>query len=451
MNPKNRNNLVARVRRLQIESLENRWVLSAAFPEFVDPNPSPGNRFGTHVVPLSTGNVVVTSPLDNFNGTQAGAVYLFNGETGSLISTLRGPSAFDQVGIGGIRELANGNFLVLSPNWDGQGQSALGGYLYGAVTFGNGNTGISGNVSSANSLVGSQDEDRVGGFADNSFLALSNGNYVFTSSFWDNGTKRDAGATTFGNGTVGVSGEITSSNSLLGNRTRTVTCAIFIDEVGNSNYIVRRPCYSSGSESRRGAITFGDGTTGVTGSISTSNSLIGNQSDDRLGDHQIRLLANGNYVVFSKFGGTGSVTWGDGNSGVTGIVTASNSLVGAANAYVGGFISPVTALSNGNYVVGSYWTEASGDRVVSFTFSDGSTAITGTSASLTIANSLISPADPDTSFRNVFDSQVVELANGNYVVTMPHLDINGAQDAGAVTLVAAHRALPDWFRHRTVS
>src|SRR5262245_14208370 len=50
------------------------WVLSSAtlhaapFPEFVDPHPEVGNQFGATIVPLSTGNVVITSCLDDAGG-----------------------------------------------------------------------------------------------------------------------------------------------------------------------------------------------------------------------------------------------------------------------------------------------------------------------------------------------------------------------------------------------
>ena len=75
-----------------MEPLERRLVFNAAFPEFVDPNPNPGNQFGNTVLPLSTGNVVITSPFDDAGGTDAGAAYLFNGATGALISTVTGSS-----------------------------------------------------------------------------------------------------------------------------------------------------------------------------------------------------------------------------------------------------------------------------------------------------------------------------------------------------------------------
>jgi hypothetical protein len=80
-----------------VEGLEQRVLLSA-FAELVDPNPSPGNQFGANIVPLNSGNVIVTSPYDDAGGTDAGAVYLFNGTTGDLISTLTGAHANDHVG-----------------------------------------------------------------------------------------------------------------------------------------------------------------------------------------------------------------------------------------------------------------------------------------------------------------------------------------------------------------
>ena len=70
----------------------------------------------------------------------------------------------------------------------------------GAATFGNGTTGIVGPVTAANSLVGTT-------AFDNLFpaVALVNGNYVVPSPNWHNGALAVAGAVTFGNGTTGVS------------------------------------------------------------------------------------------------------------------------------------------------------------------------------------------------------------------------------------------------------
>ena len=46
--------------------------------------------------------------------------------------------------------------------------------------------------------------------------ALTNGNYVVSSTNWDNGTASNAGAVTWGSGTAGISGAVSSANSLVG-------------------------------------------------------------------------------------------------------------------------------------------------------------------------------------------------------------------------------------------
>ena len=195
-----------RKRFLGVEGLEDRLTPAAAFPEFLDPNPNAGNQFGATVVALSTGNVVITSPFDDFAAADAGAVYLFNGATGALISTLRGSTASDFVGNGGVTALTNGNYVVRSRDWD---NGAVGDA--GAATFGSGTTGISGAVSAANSLVGTTASDQVGS---GGVTALTNGNYVVRSVSWDNGAVGNAGAATFGRGTTGISGAVSAANKI---------------------------------------------------------------------------------------------------------------------------------------------------------------------------------------------------------------------------------------------
>src|SRR5688572_30586251 len=148
----------SRIRRLlSFERLERRLALAAGFAEFVDPHPAEGNAFGASVVPLATGNVVITSPFDDAGGENAGAVYLFSGRNGDLISTLTGSQENDLVGANGVRPLSNGNYVVLSGSWNNGTESQA-----GAVTFGDGIVGISGVVSAANSLVGSSANDHIG-------------------------------------------------------------------------------------------------------------------------------------------------------------------------------------------------------------------------------------------------------------------------------------------------
>lgn len=80
--------------------------------------PTGSNLFGSHITALPNGNVVVTDPwYSTSTATQAGAVYLYNGATRSLISMLTGSAFADEVGVHGVTVLANGNFVVKSPSW----------------------------------------------------------------------------------------------------------------------------------------------------------------------------------------------------------------------------------------------------------------------------------------------------------------------------------------------
>ena len=71
---------------------------AGVFPQFdlIDPHPTTGGAFGSQVSVLSNGNIVVTNPKDNFGGSMAGAVYLFDGLSGALISSLVGSNPNDQ-------------------------------------------------------------------------------------------------------------------------------------------------------------------------------------------------------------------------------------------------------------------------------------------------------------------------------------------------------------------
>src|ERR1019366_845368 len=83
----------------------------------------------------------------------------------------------------------------------------------GAATWGNGNGGPVGFVSSGHSLVGGA-FDGVGA----SVTPLTNGNYAVDSASWNNppGTISRVGAVTWGDGAGGTVGLVTSINSLIG-------------------------------------------------------------------------------------------------------------------------------------------------------------------------------------------------------------------------------------------
>src|SRR5262249_42544038 len=152
-----------------------------------------------------------------------------------------------QVGVYAVSRLSNGNYVVHTPSWNG---------FRGALTWGDGSMGVRGVVSEANSLVGSNPDEDVG-FG--SFAILPNGNYVAGSVHW-NGNR---GAATWGDGTPGVRGTISEANSLVGSTSGDYVGDV-VTALSNGNYVVE----SSGWNGSRGAVTWGDGGTGVRGVVS---------------------------------------------------------------------------------------------------------------------------------------------------------------------------------------
>jgi hypothetical protein len=407
-----------------LEELEDRTAPTGS--QFVDPHPTSvsGDGFGSTVLPLSTGNVVITAPNDDAGGTHAGAVYLFNGATGALLSTLTGSHANDQIGSNGVA-LSNGNFVIVSPQWNGS---------LGAVTWGNGTTGISGTVSAANSLVGSSIKE------DNGVVPLSNGNYVVANPYWSNGSATNAGEVTWGSGTAGVSGTVSAANSVVGSTTNDFIGNSIV-ALSNGNYVVDSPYWSNGSVANAGAVTWGNGVAGTTGVVSVANSLVGTTTRDQVGSIQYGLtgvfaLANGNYVVGSDDWSNGSAayagaaTWGNGATGTTGPVSAANSLVGtASDDFVGSAIVPLT---NGNYVVDSpFWSNGSATNAGAVTWGNG---MTGTSGFVSAVNSLVGTTTGDrVGYFERGKVGVFALANGNFVVGSSNWNNGSAAEAGAAT------------------
>ena len=307
---------------------------------------SAGDKIGSSgALALSTNNFVALSPL--FAGGEGAATFMTVGTAGivSAANSLVGSAAGDQIGSAGATALTNGNYVIKSPNWSG---------TRGAVTLGNGVSGTSGVVSAANSLVGSIAGDDVGADGNlvqnptGAVVALTNGNYVVATPTWNAG----AGAITFGNGVTGVIGPITAGNSLIGapgsglgtpvavfrssssgsiqtmtaamdqsnpvpvpfSALPTVTTPVFALATGN--YLVQSS----------NAVTFGNGTTGTVGSITAANSLVGTG----VGQGGVFIAPNGNYFVSSPFFGNnqGALTFGNGTIGTVGSITTANSLIG---------------------------------------------------------------------------------------------------------------------------
>lgn len=372
--------------------------------------PVGSGQFGNALGLLPNGNIVVADPGFDAPGpvVDVGAVYLYSA-TGTLISTLTGSNAFDRVGSNGVTVLANGNYVVRSSFWND---------LRGAVTWGSATTGVSGTVSAANSLVGGTASDQIGG---SGITALANGNYLVRSQSWDatDPAVVNAGAVTWGDGASGVSGLVSASNSLVGSSAS--------DNVGNSvttlsngHYLVVSLGWDdpAAALSNVGAVTWGNGSTGISGPINATNSLVGGSISDQVGSGGITELTNGHYVVNSPawdtvapvFVNVGAVTWADGNGGTVGLVSAANSLVGGGTGDRVGF-SGVTALVNGNYVVGSVNWDDGLPAPAGFGAATWSNGNGGTVGQVSAANSLVGG--------NVGDgvgNEILALTNGHYVV-----------------------------------
>ena len=282
-----------------------------------------GDDVGAGVITLTNGNYVVASPTWH-NGTtaNAGAVTLCNGTTGlfgvvSTANSLVGATAGDEVGQNaydaGLTALANGNFVVVSTAWHNSAGASV-----GAVTLDNGTTGTFGVVSPANSLVGSTSGDEVGS---GGVTALTNGNYVVRSLLWQNSAGTTVSAVTFGNGVTGTVGVVSPVNSLVGSAANDSLGSFGVTALPNGNYVVLSPRWDNGAVVDAGAATFGSGTTGVDGVVSAANSLVGSSANDTVGTYVLTVLTNGNYVVVSP-------EWSNGALKTVGAVTFGSEAVG---------------------------------------------------------------------------------------------------------------------------
>ena len=395
-----------------------------------------GDAAGSSVTALTQGNYVVGSvSWANAGAGTAGAATWGSGTAGisgvvSASNSLVGSRTGDSVG-STITALTNGSYVVASPTWaNGSVVNA------GAATWGSGTAGVSGAVSASNSLVGSLTNDKVslGGIT-----ALTYGNYVVGSENWANGSAASAGAATWGSGTAGVIGAVSASNSLVGSAAFENVSSRGITALTNGNYVVSSPFWGKGATGwGKGAATWGSGTTGVSGVISVNNSLVGAPHGDMVSSDGITALTNGNYVVGSQhwYSGSGSgsaggsragaATWGSGTTGISGVVSASNSLVGSQGRDSVGYYPSITALANGNYVVGSdAWNNGSATRAGAVTWGSGTAGVSG---AVSITNSLTGSRTGDR-----VGLALTALANGNYVVVSPFWANGSATQAGAVT------------------
>ncbi|NNE66175.1 MAG: VCBS repeat-containing protein [Pyrinomonadaceae bacterium] len=273
-------------------------------------------------------------------------------------------------------------------------------------------------------LQGGSSGDRVG----EEILVLSNGNFFVASYQWDDGSNTNAGAVTFCNGITGCTGTVSESNSLIGSTTDDQV-GLWITKLPNDNIVVASRLWDDGAKINVGAATFCSGTVGCTGRVSSSNSLAGERDGDQVG-HTVTLLSNGNYVLESGLYDAGTVTdaghatWCSGLTGCAGLIDSTNSVVGTN---VQDAVSGVVRLSGGRYAIrAANWSSPSANAVgaVRFCASNG-----GCVGEITTANSIHGTIFGD----RIGSNGMVELSTGAFVIDSINADINGVQTSGAVT------------------
>ena len=324
--------------------------------------PAGSGQFGYAVTILPNGNWVVIDPFyDKGKVVDVGAVYLYDGTTSALISKLTGSTASDKVGSNGIQVLPNGMFLILSANWsNGFAMNA------GAVTWCSIETGCSGVVSPANSLVGSRWDDQVG---NSGITVMANGSYIVRSILWDNNKYVDAGAVTWCSSETGCVAAVSATNSLIGGRAGDHAGGDGIVVLRNGNFLVQSSALDNDQQIDAGAVTMCSGEIGCSGVITTTNSLIGSNTP-RIGWAARLSWSLPTAIIWSaaRHGTTtlppagvfpaqspirldaGAVTWCSGETGCSGPITIANSLIGSTN-YDRVASGGVIGLANTNYLV----------------------------------------------------------------------------------------------------
>jgi hypothetical protein len=376
--------------------------------------PAGSFEFGKRALLLPNGNIVVA----DYGGPFFSRVYLMRPD-GSLISTLAG-TADDRLGSGGLVLLANGNYVIISPEHDASGVSNS-----GAVTWGDANTGTPTSVNATTSMLSGL-QTRVDIRVD----PLDNGDYA---------VRWGGGIWTWGDGQNPIVGTVSPQNSLYVQYLSSSPSGYVrpgpVVDLGGGRYLVVTPDASNGSLWYAGAITRA-GRGGPVGEMSSAVSMMGTKAYDRIGLGGVTLLGNGQAIVSSPEWGvigasnSGAVTWIDTRQALSGTVDATNSLVGnSPDDRIGTATTigaGVTSIGGGRYVIVSPdWQNAAGVAVGAVTWVDSALTRTGT---VTAANSLIGSTAGD-----LRDARVTALRSRHFVITARYWDGGRTMaDVGAV-------------------
>lgn len=159
-----------------------------------------------------------------------------------------GRRAGDRLGLSGVLTLPNGNYVVLSPMFDGPATNT------GAATWVDGSVGLTGTLdtSTTPSIVGSTLNDRIG---DRVFV-LASGNYMVRGSDWDDpaGPTVDASSLTWGSQDGVIAGAVSVHNSLVGGSAVAGLDLVSVCELATGVIAFGRPEEDAGGRLRIGIV-----------------------------------------------------------------------------------------------------------------------------------------------------------------------------------------------------
>lgn len=452
------------------------------------PVPPLSANFGTTVVVLANGDIAVAEPgFDDVGPViDVGAVHVFRPD-GSLVGTMTGRSEGDRIGSRGLTPLGPDSVIVASPEWDAPGATDAGAVTVisatrgipavvtaqnslvgstagdrvgeridyvndrfwiarsltwdhgaaadaGAVSVGSVDSPLVGPVSALNSLVGARTGDQVGSygvFVGPDVPVGQMPRLMVCSPNVGLGTQARVGAATVIDSPAAARGVVSTQNSLMGSNTDDAVCSGDSALLPNGAVLVGSPGWRHAGQASAGALTYIAPGRPATGSVGPDNSLVGSHADDQVG-RTVIPVGDGNYVVSSPFwddgalANVGAVTFGTQAQGVTGTISASNSLLGrSAQDLIAS--DGIRVLTNGNYVVRSpLWDRGGLADVGAVTFGSGAVGVRGR---VTEANSTFGRSAGDQVGNNVRS-----LDSGNYIIGAPQWDDAGMADVGAVVV-----------------
>jgi hypothetical protein len=202
-----------------------------------------------------------------------------------------------------------------------------------------------------------------------------------------------------------------------------------VTSLSNGNYVVPSPFWNG----HRGAATWGNGSTGVSGTVSAANSLVGSNPGDYVG--YVLPLRNGNYLVISGYGGRGAVTWVSGTTGQTldgrGTINPQNSLVG--NLVVNSSQFNLVENSVDQTFVAAFTTDGGGRVTLGFTDPSRLTYATGQSQNVSITPAFLN--------RTLNTGTAVVLQASNDITVNSPITVAAGGSGGALTLQAGRSIL----------